>query len=137
MPSGGLAGAATILPAGAVALGHGVPDPAPAAAPPATANGNLTRLRTLALYQQGSSVEEIARERNLTPKTILNHLTELIEDGEAINVDGLVQPEHYAVIADALQQVGGDKLKPVKEFLGDEYTYDEIRLVRALIRQSR
>ena len=109
----------------------------PAAAPPAAANGNLTRLRTLALYQQGSSVEEIARERNLTPKTILNHLTELIEDGAAINVDGLVQPEHYAVIADALQQVGEDKLKPVKEFLGDEYTYDEIRLVRALMRQSR
>jgi hypothetical protein len=27
--------------------------------------------------------------------------------------------------------VGGELLKPVKEFLGDEYSYDEIRLVRA------
>jgi hypothetical protein len=33
--------------------------------------------------------------------------------------------------------VGDDVLKPVKEFLGDEYSYEEIRLVRALMRQSR
>ena len=96
-----------------------------------------TRQQTLALYQQGLSVEEIAMERNLKPITILNHLTELAEAGEAIDIDRLVPPEHYDVIVDALEQVGDDLLRPVKDFLGDEYSYEEIRLVRAAIRQAR
>jgi ATP-dependent DNA helicase RecQ len=99
-------------------------------------SGGLTHQTTLALYRQGLSVEEIARERNLKPSTIISHLSELAEAGEAIDLDRLVRPEHYKVIVDALQQVGGDLLRPVKDYLGDEYSYEEIRLVRASLRQS-
>ncbi len=102
---------------------------------PTLATSVGTRQQTLALYQQGLGVEEIAMERNLKPITILNHLTELAEAGEAIDIDRLVQPEHYDVIVDALEQVGSDLLRPVKDFLGDEYSYEEIRLVRAAIRR--
>ncbi len=95
-----------------------------------------TRQQTMALYQQGLNVEDIATERNLKPITIINHLTELAEAGEAVDLDRLVQPEHFEVIADALQQVGADLLKPVKDYLGDEYSYEEIRLVRASLRRT-
>jgi ATP-dependent DNA helicase RecQ len=101
------------------------------------ASGGLTHQSTLALYRQGLSVEEIANERNLKRGTIMDHLIELFEAGEAIEIDRLVRPEHYQVIVDALQQVGSDLLRPVKDFLGDEYSYEEIRLVRAAIRQVR
>ncbi len=104
---------------------------------PTLATSVGTRQQTLAFYQQGLGVEEIAKERNLKPITILNHLTELAEAGEAVDIDRLVQPEHYDVIVDALEQVGDNLLKPVKEFLGDEYSYEEIRLVRAAIRRSQ
>jgi len=103
---------------------------------PTLATSIGTRQQTLVLYQEGLSVEEIAMERNLKPITILNHLTELAEAGEAVDIDRLLQPEHYDVIVDALRQIGDDLLKPVKEFLGDEYSYEEIRLVRATIRQA-
>jgi ATP-dependent DNA helicase RecQ len=96
-----------------------------------------TRQQTLVLYQEGLGVEEIAMERNLKPITILYHLIELAEAGEAIEIDRLVQPEHYNVILDALHEIGDDLLKPVKEFLGDEYSYEEIRLVRALLRRAQ
>ena len=76
-------------------------------------------------------------ERNLKPITILYHLIELAEAGEAVELHRLVQPEHYDVIVDAFRQIGDELLKPVKEFLGDEYSYEEIRLVRAAIRQAR
>jgi ATP-dependent DNA helicase RecQ len=99
--------------------------------------GPSTCQLTLELYRQGRSIEEIARERNLKASTIISHLSELIEAGEAIDVENLIQPGHYEIIFAALQAVGGDVLKPVKEFLGDEYSYEEIRLVRALMRQSR
>ncbi len=102
-----------------------------------SANGGVTHQRTLALYQQGLSVEEIARERNLTQGTVISHLTELVEAGEDVDVERLIQPGHYEVIMDALQRVGSDMLRPVKDFLGDEYSFDEIRLVRAMTRQAR
>ena len=104
---------------------------------PTLATSVGTRQQTLALYRQGLNVEDIATERNLKPITIINHLTELAEAGETVDLDRLVQPEHYEVIVDALQQIGNDLLRPVKDFLGDEYSYEEIRLVRAAIRRAR
>lgn len=97
--------------------------------------GPSTRMVTLDLYKAGRSIEEIAAERNLKPSTISGHLAELIEMGEEIDVEQLIQAEHYDVIVDALQQVGGEVLRPVKDLLGDEYSYEEIRLVRALERR--
>jgi ATP-dependent DNA helicase RecQ len=95
-----------------------------------------TRLQTLELYRAGRSIEEIAQERNLKPGTIVNHLAELIETGEDIDVGPLIQPGHYETIARALQQIEGEALKPVKELLGDEYSYEEIRLVKAALRRT-
>ena len=57
--------------------------------------------------------------------------------GETIDVEQLIQPGHYKIIVDALQQLGGEMLKPVKEFLGDEYSYEEIQLVRVAMRRSQ
>ncbi len=99
--------------------------------------GGLTHQLTLGLYHQGLSIDEIASQRNLKSSTIISHLSELVEAGEAIDIDRLVHPEHYDMIVDALQQIGDELLKPIKEFLGDDYSYEEIRLVRAAIRQAR
>ncbi len=99
--------------------------------------GPSTLQLTLDLYKQGLSVEEIAQERNLKASTIVSHLAELIEAGEAIDIGDLIQPGHYETIVNALQQVGDEALRPVKDFLGDEYTYDEIKLVRSLLRSAR
>jgi len=105
--------------------------------PASPSSTTVTRQVTLELYQQGLSIEEIARERNLKPTTILSHLSELIEGGEVLDIERIVQPGRQKVIASALEQIGSDVLKPVKEFLGEDYSYDEIRLVRAVLRRSQ
>jgi ATP-dependent DNA helicase RecQ len=96
-----------------------------------------TRQLTLEMYQRGLSIEEIATERNLKATTIESHIAELIEMGEIVDVSRLVPAERYEVIACALQSIGGEALKPVKEFLGEAYSYGEIRLVRALVCQQQ
>ena len=63
----------------------------------------------------------------------MGHLADLIEAGETINVEPLIQPGHYDAIVDALQQADGRVLGTVKDFLGDEYSYGEIRIVRAIM----
>jgi ATP-dependent DNA helicase RecQ len=91
----------------------------------------VTRQLTLAMFQQGLSIAEIAQRRNLGQRTIFTHLTELLEKGEQIDVDRIVDAERYKVIADALQHVDSNLLRPVKDYLGDDYSYEEIRLVSA------
>ncbi len=95
-----------------------------------------SRLQTLTLYEQGRSIEEIAEERGLTQSTIVNHLAELIELGEAIDIVPLIPEGHYQNIVDAIEQLGDGALRPLKDFLGDEYSFDEIRLVRAVMRKA-
>ncbi len=95
-----------------------------------------TYQQTLELYQQGVSIEAIAEARGIKPTTVISHIVAIIEEGTELDITPLVAPDRYDVIAAALQTVGGDLLKPVKEYLGDEYSYEEIRLVRAVQRQK-
>ncbi len=95
-----------------------------------------SRLQTLTLYEQGRSIEEIAEERGLAQSTIVNHLAELIEMGESINIVPLIPEGHYQNIVDAIEQLGDGALRPLKDFLGDDYSFDEIRLVRAVMRKA-
>ena len=95
-----------------------------------------TYQQTLEMYEQGMSIEEIAEARGIKPATVISHLIALIEDGREIDTSPLMPAERYDVVVDALHAVGGDLLKPVKEYLGDEYSYEEIRLVRAIRRKK-
>ncbi len=103
---------------------------------PRISAGPSTRQTTLDLYKEGYSIEEIANKRNLKLTTIIDHLAELIGEGEDIDVKPLIRPDHYDTIVHALHQVGDERLKPVKELLGDDYSYEEIKLVRAHLRRT-
>lgn len=95
---------------------------------PATASD--TELFTLQLHQQGLSVEEIAQKRNLRLTTIIRHLSDLVEKNEAVDLNRLVESDRIVKIWQALQVVGSHSLTQIREYLGEDYTFDEIRLVR-------
>lgn len=97
----------------------------------ATATRIPTTEATLALFREGLDIATIAQARNLSPTTITGHLCTLLEAGEDIAIDRLVPADRYAAIAAAFSQADTSALKPVKELLGDAFTYDEIRLVQA------
>ncbi|MEO0800971.1 MAG: DNA helicase RecQ [Cyanobacteria bacterium J06642_2] len=93
-----------------------------------------TYLDTLALHQQGLTVEAIAKQRELTPKTIYTHLVHLLAAGEAVNIDALVSPERQRQIFRAFYDLHSyASLTPVREYLGEGFSYEEIRLVRVAI----
>jgi ATP-dependent DNA helicase RecQ len=91
---------------------------------------------TLQHYQQGLSVEEIAQKRGFAPRTIVTHLSELLEMKQPVNIDRLVSPEQQKLILQAIQTVGAESLKTLRENLGEEYSYEEIQLVRAWWRRE-
>ncbi|HEX6541119.1 MAG TPA: DNA helicase RecQ [Ktedonobacterales bacterium] len=95
-----------------------------------------TMQETLRLYRAGFGLEQMATARQLTQDTIVNHLRKLIELGEAIDVADLMPRDHYRRIADAFAEVGLAALTPVKEIVGEDISYAEISLVRALFQRN-
>lgn len=86
--------------------------------------------QTRQFLQQGMSIEEIARKRGLSKSTIAGHLNRLVREGEKLDLRPLLPPkERFDRIRTALDKTGGEYLSPAKEVLGDEYSYDEIRIV--------
>jgi ATP-dependent DNA helicase RecQ len=85
---------------------------------------------SLALFRQGQTVTEIAHERGLATNTIEGHLSNFVQTGE-LDVLTFVNEEKIPAIKDAVEKYGNERLAPLKEILGDAYTYGEIRAVIA------
>lgn len=96
-----------------------------------------TESSTFELYQQGFTIEEIAQERNVKTSTIIKHLSDLIEKNQPIDLNQLVPLEHQKKIWQVLEVLGDISLTPIRENLGQNYTFDEIRLVRARWRREK
>ena len=83
---------------------------------------------SLEMFRQGKSIREIARARNFVDSTIEGHLASFIPTGE-INIYDLVPEQKVVEILEILSQVGGNATVPLKERLGDDYSFGEIRTV--------
>ncbi len=95
---------------------------------------------TADLVRGGKSLDEMAKTRGVTRETIIAHIENLIE--EKIELDlkylkGEIPSTHFSKIEKALKEVfertGTTLLSPVKEKLGANISYQEIRLARALL----
>ncbi len=96
-------------------------------------NGSTYDL-TKQLVQQGLSIAEVAKQRGLSKGTITSHIERLIQAGDDLDIRSLMpSTERFEKIKTAIQNSDSTALSPVKEHLGDTYTYDEIRLVRAFL----
>ncbi|TRU48593.1 MAG: DNA helicase RecQ [Microcystis aeruginosa Ma_QC_Ch_20071001_S25] len=96
-----------------------------------------TQLLTLQYYQDGLNAEEIARKRSLKVSTIYEHLAKLLEAGYEIDINQLVSKNKQEYIRLVIKKVGDRSLKTLKENLGDNYSYEEIKLVVAWQRRPR
>lgn len=94
---------------------------------------NATYWETKELYDQGIKPEIIAEQRNLGLSTIINHLIRLKKVGEDIDLEQYLNPGDRADIINARNQMDEkDRLKPIFEFLEEQYPYWKIRLVLEL-----
>lgn len=92
-----------------------------------------TYLETQKLWTSGLNIEQIAKKRGITSETIINHLEKIIESGVQLNLDKIVfDLIRLKMIRDAFTKTNDTKLAPVKVILGDDYSYEEIRLGRLM-----
>jgi ATP-dependent exoDNAse (exonuclease V) alpha subunit len=90
---------------------------------------NDTVEQTLQLLQEGKNIEQVAKERNLGTTTVSNHVSKLIAKGK-VSVYDFISEEKYIRIRQKILELNTHELKPIKESLGKDFSYDEIKFVR-------
>jgi len=94
-----------------------------------------TRLVTYAMYKQGNTVYEIARERNLSISTVYGHLAELCESGHDVDLSQFLQKHERQAVFSALDELGSEiALKPLYKKLGESIDYNKLKLAKAMYR---
>ena len=92
---------------------------------------------TKSLLEQRLSVSQIAQQRGLAEITIIGHLERMAGEGLTLDLEHLLpSAEKLDNIGAAFDICGSDFLRPVREFLGAQCTYDELRLARIYLRQE-
>jgi ATP-dependent DNA helicase RecQ len=95
-----------------------------------------TMRQSYTLFREGHSVNDIAALRKISPATVEGHLAFYIERG-SLDVEQLVDPKRVRHIRQAIEEVGGRMLSPVKNRLGENYSWTEIRYVMASTKKSK
>lgn len=87
-----------------------------------------SHLETYKLFKEGLTVPEIAKKREMATSTIENHIMQCMAEGLDIEVTEVISSEYWSLIQQAVEKVGRDKLKPIKEQLPNEVSYLMIKV---------
>ncbi|MGE5419018.1 MAG: helix-turn-helix domain-containing protein, partial [Chloroflexota bacterium] len=91
---------------------------------------------TLRLFREGKTTQQIADERTLSLNTIEGHLAHFVGTGE-ITLKGLVAQEKAELIMKHFDGSEDLRLGPVKEILGEQVSWSDLRFVANHIRFQR
>ena len=89
---------------------------------------------TLRLLSEGRTFAEIAQIRGLSLQSVVTLVCDMTERGETRFQPEWLASGRYEEIAVACRQLGTERLKPIKEILPPEITYEEIRLAVTRLR---
>ena len=90
------------------------------------------------LISQGLSMAEAAEERGISETTIRSHLERLVQEGGQVELNHLLPSEERRIkIESAFKEIGEARLTPVRDMLGEDYSWDELAVVRLALRQGQ
>jgi ATP-dependent DNA helicase RecQ len=91
---------------------------------------------TMRLLAEGKSFEEIAQIRGRQFQTVINMVADLVEKGRLDYRMEWVGEANHRQIEEVVRRLGAQWLKPLRETLPAEITYEQIRLVVAFVRRE-
>ena len=98
---------------------------------------STTYEQTRELLAQGMTISQVARERDLSETTIIGHIERLASQGQSLSIDHLLpEQQRLMQIKEAFDVCGEQFLKPAWEYLGSEFSYDELRVARIFLQQQ-
>ena len=111
----------------------------PVTAPKKKVRGiSLSIRETKDLIAQGLSLAEVAERRGISETTIRSHLEQFVQEGGRVDLEHLMPSEEKRrKIEAAFEEMGEARLTPVRDKLGDDYTWEELAVVRMVMRQRQ
>lgn len=94
-----------------------------------------TYATTYALLQEGLSVEQIARKRQMARTTIEGHLARGIGEG-VVGIEGLMPEAERDLIADWMRENPGQGLNEAAGHFDGRFSYGQLRMVQAWVRRE-
>jgi ATP-dependent exoDNAse (exonuclease V) alpha subunit len=82
---------------------------------------------SLQLHKEGMSMAEIAKERKLAVSTVEAHLAHFVAKQE-IDASGLMDKRKLKKIMSAIRELKTMQLNPIREHLGRDYSFGEIKI---------
>jgi ATP-dependent DNA helicase RecQ len=92
---------------------------------------------TIRLLAEGRTFEEIAKARGRQLSSVVSLVVGLIERGELDFQPSWIDGEKQAQIEEVCTRLGTERLKPLKDALPPEISYEEIKLVTARLRSEQ
>ncbi|MFA0964035.1 DNA helicase RecQ [Roseivirga sp. BDSF3-8] len=89
-----------------------------------------TKKESLAMWKKGYSITEIADRRDMTESTIEGHLAHFVAEG-SLAIGDMVDKAVQAKIRQAISLHGTAALRPLKDEVGEEISYGQIKMVIA------
>lgn len=86
-----------------------------------------TKLISYNLYKEGKTIQEIAQIRELKEQTIENHLIDCMEKGMDVDIEKYIHTEFSEIILKKIEELGFERLKPLKDSLPERVSYFDIR----------
>lgn len=91
---------------------------------------------TFNMFNDGMSIDEIAMQRGVTAATVENHLAACVSAGQ-LEISRVVPFQKLDKIIEAVVRTGQSiASKPVKDLLGDDYSYAEIKMAMAYFKRK-
>ena len=98
------------------------------------ANKSKLKVALIQCVDKKIDLEEVAQSKGLEFEELLDELESIVEAGTKINIDyfieDMIDPDRQLDILDVLQESEEDDIEEVLDELGDDYTEEEVRLVR-------
>ena len=88
-----------------------------------------------AAFNDGQSIALLSEEHGVKVMTILKHLTDYLNDGELLRLEGIIEASALSArqqdqVMQVFKKVGPELLKPVYEKLNKTIGYDELRIIQ-------
>jgi ATP-dependent DNA helicase RecQ len=90
---------------------------------------NPAREQAFALFRQGADLDEVARQTGRARSTVVEYLADYVREARPASLKAWVSQLVYQLVAQAARRLGTDRLKPIFVELGEQVSYDDIRLV--------
>ena len=88
---------------------------------------------TVDYIKAGKSIKEVVKERELALVTVMGHIQQYISEGNKVDFkipfDEFFNEDEEKIVLKAIDEVGYNKLKSIKEIVPQEISYDAIRAI--------